>query len=155
MPTITTTVTSACASGAVTTQTTTEATPDTGAPTNSASETVRFRFYFQKQNPSKDSETKQTHRTKQACSCLFHQLWTMHVAARKPLQQCHSAIFSTFTLSFLDTTHRFDFYRKLTLLAHVEHTKSRQQSKRRSAKAAFLCLLATSRPPSPRLLPFV
>jgi len=40
MPTITTTVTSACASGAVTTQTTTEATPDTGAPTNSASETV-------------------------------------------------------------------------------------------------------------------
>jgi len=38
MPTVTTTVTSACASGAVTTQTTTEATPDTGAAlTNAAS----------------------------------------------------------------------------------------------------------------------
>ena len=41
MPTVTTTVTSACASGAVTTQTTTEATPDTGAAlTNAASKLV-------------------------------------------------------------------------------------------------------------------
>lgn len=62
-------------------------------------------------------------------------------------QQCHSAIFSTFALSFLDPTHRFDFYRKLTLLAHVEHTKSRQKSKRRSTKTPFLCLLASSRTP--------
>ena len=41
MPTITTTVTSACASGVTTTQTTTEATPDTGVPTNSAAQLVR------------------------------------------------------------------------------------------------------------------
>lgn len=40
MPTITTTVTSACASGVTTTQTTTEATPDTGVPTNSAAQLV-------------------------------------------------------------------------------------------------------------------
>lgn len=40
MPTVTTTVTSACASGVTTTQTTTEATPDTGVSGNSASATA-------------------------------------------------------------------------------------------------------------------
>lgn len=70
----------------------------------------------------------------------------------QPESHCSNAIPPSFQLlrsSFLDPTHRFDFYRKLTLLAHVEHTKSRHQFKRRSTKAAFLCLLASSRTPPP------
>merc|ERR1711935_3799 len=74
MPTVTTTVTSACASGAVTTQTTTEATPDAGGASSVAQTTVEAMVASWGAGKLKETQSQFFSPTVQA---LDHTLWTL------------------------------------------------------------------------------